>query len=234
MHNSIAYTLELRLSCTKPLICEWVPRVTDVIFLWLDLNCEPTIATLVSIYVYQYLVKCDPGGQTQYLLSPQQYKYTGKTFIKSKRDHSYSPWQLENTSILDSGHNRAIVNVERKINTFNSLRASALCADWALCSTVCWDLQQWIKKALHCWPLWGESIGNQWIHLTKGQQWRRCFHVMASSCYNMSLTPPLHKEETSAIESHTIDWQALYGLKWLNFHVCCYQRNEDWILIPFP
>ena len=36
------------------------------------------------------------------------------------------------------------------------------------------------------WPLWGESTGDQYIHLTKGQWYGRHFHMMTSSwnyCY---------------------------------------------------
>ena len=29
-------------------------------------------------------------------------------------------------------------------------------------------------------PLWGESAGDRWIPITKGQQWGNCFHVMTS------------------------------------------------------
>ena len=37
-------------------------------------------------------------------------------------------------------------------------------------------------KALHRWPLWGESTGYRWIPLTKGQQHGKCFHLITSSC----------------------------------------------------
>ena len=41
------------------------------------------------------------------------------------------------------------------------------------------------------WLLWGEFTGDQWILLTKGQQRRKCFHLMKSSCIDASrvLTP---------------------------------------------
>ena len=35
--------------------------------------------------------------------------------------------------------------------------------------------------ALRHWPLWGETIGDRWIPLTKGQWRRKCFHLMTSS-----------------------------------------------------
>ena len=35
-------------------------------------------------------------------------------------------------------------------------------------------------KDLHCWA-WGESIGDHWIPCTKGQWYRKHFHVMKSS-----------------------------------------------------
>ena len=31
-------------------------------------------------------------------------------------------------------------------------------------------------------PLWGESTGNRWIPLTKGQWWRQHFYVISPSC----------------------------------------------------
>ena len=31
-------------------------------------------------------------------------------------------------------------------------------------------------------PLWGELTGGRWIPLTKGQSWRKQFHVMTSAC----------------------------------------------------
>ena len=31
------------------------------------------------------------------------------------------------------------------------------------------------------WPLWGESNGDRWIPITKGQQHGKCFHLMTSS-----------------------------------------------------
>ena len=33
-------------------------------------------------------------------------------------------------------------------------------------------------KATRQWPLWGESTGDRWIPLTKGQKRRKCFHLM--------------------------------------------------------
>ena len=37
-----------------------------------------------------------------------------------------------------------------------------------VCSTICLGADQNIKAPGH-WPLWGESIGDRWIPLTKGQ-----------------------------------------------------------------
>ena len=37
-------------------------------------------------------------------------------------------------------------------------------------------------KAPRHWPLWAESTDEWWVPLTKGQQRRKCFHLMASSC----------------------------------------------------
>ena len=37
-------------------------------------------------------------------------------------------------------------------------------------------------KARRHWPLWGESICNRWIPLTKGQLRGKCFNLMTSSC----------------------------------------------------
>ena len=42
-------------------------------------------------------------------------------------------------------------------------------------------LKKNFKVPLH-WPLWGESTGDRWIPLTKGQWRRKCFHLMTSSC----------------------------------------------------
>ena len=52
--------------------------------------------------------------------------------------------------------------------------------------SIVWELfvQVQIKeniKALHHWPLWGESTGDWWIPLTKGQWHRKCFNLMTSS-----------------------------------------------------
>ena len=32
------------------------------------------------------------------------------------------------------------------------------------------------------WPLWAESTDERWVPLTKGQQRRKCFHLMVSLC----------------------------------------------------
>ena len=37
-------------------------------------------------------------------------------------------------------------------------------------------------KAPRHWPLWGESTGDRWIPLTKGQWHGKYFHSMTSSC----------------------------------------------------
>ena len=39
-------------------------------------------------------------------------------------------------------------------------------------------------KAPRHWPLWGESTGDRWIPLTKGQLGGKCFRLMTSSCIN--------------------------------------------------
>ena len=51
-----------------------------------------------------------------------------------------------------------------------------------VCSTVCSgaDKKKNIKSPRH-WPLWGESIGDRWISLTKGQWRGKYFHLMTSS-----------------------------------------------------
>ena len=42
-------------------------------------------------------------------------------------------------------------------------------------------------KALRHWPLWGESAGDRWSPLTKGQWQGKCFHLMTSSWIPHSL-----------------------------------------------
>ena len=45
------------------------------------------------------------------------------------------------------------------------------------------QIKENIKAPCH-WPLWGESFtGDRWIPRTKGQQHRKCFHLMTSSCF---------------------------------------------------
>ena len=39
------------------------------------------------------------------------------------------------------------------------------------------QIEENIKVPCH-WPLWGESIGDHWTPLTKGQWRRKCFHLM--------------------------------------------------------
>ena len=49
-------------------------------------------------------------------------------------------------------------------------------------------VQVWIKeniKAPRHRPLWGESTGDRWIPLTKGQQRGKCFLLMTSSCHKL-------------------------------------------------
>ena len=47
--------------------------------------------------------------------------------------------------------------------------------------TVQGQIEESIKAPRH-WPLWGESTGDRWIPLTKGQYPGKCFHLMTSSC----------------------------------------------------
>ena len=42
------------------------------------------------------------------------------------------------------------------------------------------NIKENIKAPRH-WPLCGELIGDQWIPCTKGQQHRKCFHLMTPS-----------------------------------------------------
>ena len=70
-----------------------------------------------------------------------------------------------------------------------------------VCSKACSGNNKWNIKAPHYWPfvrgihqskkaskpciagpLWGESTGDQWIPLTKGQKHGKRFHVMKPSC----------------------------------------------------
>ena len=65
-----------------------------------------------------------------------------------------------------------------------------------VCSTVCSDVHQRNIKAARYWPLWGESTGDRWIPLTKGQWGGKCFpwwrhHVFTIHTQEMSYaTPP--------------------------------------------
>ena len=52
------------------------------------------------------------------------------------------------------------------------------------------------KKTSKLWPLCGESIGDQWIPLTKGQQCGKCFRLMASSWGIKGRDKYLHPTDT--------------------------------------
>ena len=43
------------------------------------------------------------------------------------------------------------------------------------------QIKENIKAPRH-WPFWGESTGDRWIPLTKGQWRGKCLHLMTSSC----------------------------------------------------
>ena len=53
-------------------------------------------------------------------------------------------------------------------------------------------------KAPHHWPLWGESTGDRWIPLTKGQWRGKCFHLM------ISLWPESNKDTKGMLPSETV------------------------------
>ena len=60
-------------------------------------------------------------------------------------------------------HNRHYTDV------INSAMASQITGVPIVCSTVCSGADQENVKAPRHWPLWGESTGDRWIQLTKGQ-----------------------------------------------------------------
>ena len=47
-------------------------------------------------------------------------------------------------------------------------------------------------KALYHWPLCGEFTGDQWNPHNKGQQHRKCFHLMTSSRYSTNKPNKFH------------------------------------------
>ena len=50
-----------------------------------------------------------------------------------------------------------------------------------VCWTVCSGAVQRKHQTPRRWPLWGESTGDRWVPLTKGQRRGNCFHLMTSS-----------------------------------------------------
>ena len=63
-----------------------------------------------------------------------------------------------------------------------SILASQITSDSTVCLSVCLDELKENIKACVTGLLWGESIGDRWIPLTKGQLRGNRFHVMTSSC----------------------------------------------------
>ena len=59
------------------------------------------------------------------------------------------------------------------------------------------------KTALRHWPLWVESTVDPWILLTRGQQRRKCFHLMTSSWELVFEIPP-HRKQWSTYVSQTL------------------------------
>ena len=51
-----------------------------------------------------------------------------------------------------------------------------------VCSTACSAKIKENTKAPRRGSLWGETTGDQWIPLTKGQSRGKYFHLMTSSC----------------------------------------------------
>ena len=88
---------------------------------------------------------------------------------------------LKLNHVSKRGHRQ---NILRNMH-YNDVRMSAMAPQITGVSIVCspfvqTQIKKPIKAPLH-WPLWGESIGDRWIPLTKGR-WK-CFHLMTSPWY---------------------------------------------------
>ena len=68
----------------------------------------------------------------------------------------------------------------------NEAMVSQITNIWTVCSDFCSGTHKKKPKAPRHWPLWGESTGDKWIPLPKGQITRKMFHSMTSSCYGKS------------------------------------------------
>ena len=73
------------------------------------------------------------------------------------------------------------VNESHYGDVIMSATASQITGVSIVYSTVCSGADQRKQKAQRHWPLWGESIGDQWISLTNGQERGKGFHLMTSS-----------------------------------------------------
>ena len=96
-----------------------------------------------------------------------------------------------------------------------SAMASQITGVSIVCSTVCWGVD-WKNH----WPLWGESNGDGWISLTKGQWRGKCFPFM-TPLWQMCISFSLKGGSTSQIE---FKLEVLHRLK-------CYLKNKKMIRI---
>ena len=71
--------------------------------------------------------------------------------------------------------------------------ASQITSKSNVCSTAYLGSQQRKRKKVHITvPLWGQSTGDQWIPLMKGQEYVKHFHGMISSCVEWNFRKKNH------------------------------------------
>ena len=77
-----------------------------------------------------------------------------------------------------NGRGSALISIQYSDVTM-SIMASQITGISSVCPTVCSGAHQ--RK--HRSSVWGESTGDWWFPLTKGQYHGKCFHLMTSSCH---------------------------------------------------